>query len=408
MVPTDSSEPTGDDASETRGSATGAIVRLRRVQHPGRIIAFVAVVIVMLAASFVAGAMLVAPEREAVDNATTRVDPTLFVEERVVVAELQLSAGVVAGASYDIVRGPEYLLGAERSVVSAMRVLPGDLIDYGTVVAEVSGRPVITVPAATPLYRDLQVGAEGADVRALQVMLADLDYRGVTVTGILDEGTIDAMRRLYTASGYQLSPDTEGKTIRWREFARIPVDHGTLVRAAEVGTVLDGETPLMTVQTAPPTLVARATLLEADRLTVGQEVMVSAGGGAPVSSTVLAIGEFSTDAVSGAGGKQISVALPPSLVADAGQPLTVRSRAPEPTGLAVPLVAVQTDDEGTFVREFRSAGERAAEAEEGLEESAAAAAEGRIAVEATAQAGGWVAVAPNDRLRVGMRLGMPE
>ncbi len=194
MVPTDSSEPTGDDASETRGSATGAIVRLRRVQHPGRIIAFVAVVIVMLAASFVAGAMLVAPEREAVDNATTRVEPTLFVEERVVAAELQLSAGVVAGASYDIVRGPEYLLGAERSVVSAMRVLPGDLIDYGTVVAEVSGRPVITVPAATPLYRDLQVGAEGADVRALQVMLADLDYRGVTVTGVLDEGTIDAMR----------------------------------------------------------------------------------------------------------------------------------------------------------------------------------------------------------------------
>ncbi len=121
MVPTDSSEPTGDDASETRGSATGAIVRLRRVQHPGRIIAFVAVVIVMLAASFVAGAMLVAPEREAVDNATTRVEPTLFVEERVVAAELQLSAGVVAGASYDIVRGPEYLLGAERSVVCPPR-----------------------------------------------------------------------------------------------------------------------------------------------------------------------------------------------------------------------------------------------------------------------------------------------
>jgi len=400
--------PPTDPRHRHQAASQPAAVRLRRVQHPGRAVAFVSVVLLMLVASFAAGALLVAPQGAAIDNASTRVDPVLFVEERVVADEVHLSAGVVAGASFDIVRGPEHLANADQSVVGAVHAQPGDTIGYGIVVAEVSGRPVVTVPSTTPLFRDLRAGAYGSDVRALQEMLVGLDYRGVSISGVLDEGTLDALGRLYRGNGYELASEGDAPVIRWREFARIPTDRGTVVRTADVGTVLDSETPLMTVQTAAPTVVAFATLVQADRFRVGMDVSVSAGGGAPVSSTVLAIGDFATDPATGVGGKQVSVALPTSLADTAGQPLTVRSAIEAPAALAVPLLAVQTDAEGPFVRAYRTLQERAADAEGSAETQAAALAERRIGIEVSAQAGGWVAVGADDRLHAGMRLELPR
>lgn len=411
MVNDGQSAPASVEARELRDGgedAAGARIRLRRLQNPGRVMAFAAVVLVLLAASFVAGRMLTAPADVRGGDSGERVEPVLMVEERVVAAELSLPATVAAGAGYDIVRGAEHLVGADQSVVSAVWIQPGQTIGYGMVVAEVSGRPVITVPSSTPLFRDLVVGLEGADVRALQTMLVDLDYSGVAVDGVVDDGTIAAMQRLYAASGYELSPETQGRTISWREFARVPAADGTLLRSAAVGTVLDDETPVISAQTARPSLVAVATVLEADSLEIGQEVIVTADGGDPAPATVLGIGEYTVDATTGVGSKQVSVSLPTELEGIGAQTMTVRSRPQEKAGPAVPLVAVQSDEAGTFVRAYRSPTERAADADESAEDRRAAQAERRIAVEVSAQSGGWVAVAPDERLTVGMRLEVPE
>ncbi|MQY09348.1 peptidoglycan-binding protein [Actinomadura macrotermitis] len=55
----------------------------------------------------------------------------------------------------------------------------GEIIAQGAVLYRVDGRPVIFLRgSATPLYRDLRLGMEGADVRQLNAALVDMGYGG--------------------------------------------------------------------------------------------------------------------------------------------------------------------------------------------------------------------------------------
>ncbi|MCP9957544.1 peptidoglycan-binding domain-containing protein [Streptomyces sudanensis] len=120
------------------------------------------------------------------------------VSDEPLVERLALSGHVGATAQISIVgTAPQ---GALRAVVTALPVRNGGSVSAGTVVAEVSGRPVIVLSGSFPAYRDLRVGDQGADVRQLQRALQST--YGVPVTGTYGEKTATAVRKLYENAGY--------------------------------------------------------------------------------------------------------------------------------------------------------------------------------------------------------------
>lgn len=81
-----------------------------------------------------------------------------------------------------------------RSVVTALAAT-GSKVTTGTVLARVSGRPLIAVVTSEPLYRDMVLGDRGPDVLGVEKALAAAEL--ITRTdGVLDTTTLAAWRRL--------------------------------------------------------------------------------------------------------------------------------------------------------------------------------------------------------------------
>jgi hypothetical protein len=102
-------------------------------------------------------------------------------------------------------------------VVTKLPLKPGATVREGTVLMEVSGRPVIALRGATPVYRDLKPGTRGEDVRQLQAALRSLGHgTGGDASGAFGAGTKAALAALYRALGYDPRPaqDDDGEALR--------------------------------------------------------------------------------------------------------------------------------------------------------------------------------------------------
>ncbi|MFF9983888.1 peptidoglycan-binding domain-containing protein [Streptomyces erythrochromogenes] len=98
--------------------------------------------------------------------------------------------------------------GTSRAVVTALPATSGKSLKAGAVVAEVSGRPVLLLPGRFPAYRDLKTGDKGPDVQQLQRALQPL--YGTAVNGTYGQATVEAVRKLYAAAGYE-APSGQGQ-----------------------------------------------------------------------------------------------------------------------------------------------------------------------------------------------------
>ncbi|WP_314247854.1 peptidoglycan-binding domain-containing protein [Streptomyces kutzneri] len=100
--------------------------------------------------------------------------------------------------------------GTSRAVVTALPAAAGKSLGAGAVVAEVSGRPVLLLPGRFPAYRDLKAGDKGPDVQQLQRALQPL--YGTAVNGTYGPATVEAVRKLYAAAGYEAPAGQEQST----------------------------------------------------------------------------------------------------------------------------------------------------------------------------------------------------
>ncbi|MET3808741.1 peptidoglycan hydrolase-like protein with peptidoglycan-binding domain [Nakamurella sp. UYEF19] len=82
----------------------------------------------------------------------------------------------------------------------------GNEVREGTVLLEVSGRPVIALLGTVPGYRSLSPGSSGQDVVQLQKALARLGFNSGPADGKYDPELAAAVARLYRSVGY--SPPT--------------------------------------------------------------------------------------------------------------------------------------------------------------------------------------------------------
>lgn len=133
------------------------------------------------------------------EQAEPPVETTLFAPARSIVLEQTVVVqGVVAPAmSYTPVAStPD-----GSRVVTAVPVQAGERVRFGSVLVEVSGRPVLLLKGPLPAYRDLGPGDDGPDVRQLQAALADLGLYAGDVSGLYGPATADAVTRMYERAG---------------------------------------------------------------------------------------------------------------------------------------------------------------------------------------------------------------
>ncbi|MCX5585233.1 peptidoglycan-binding domain-containing protein [Streptomyces erythrochromogenes] len=128
------------------------------------------------------------------------------VSDQQLVEKMELT-GKVETASRTTITGVQPQ-GTSRAVVTALPATSGKSLKAGAVVAEVSGRPVLLLPGRFPAYRDLKAGDKGPDVQQLQRALQPL--YGTAVNGTYGQATVEAVRKLYAAAGYE-APSGQGQ-----------------------------------------------------------------------------------------------------------------------------------------------------------------------------------------------------
>lgn len=361
-------------------------VSLPVVAQSRRLVAFALVLVVVAAAAFIGGTLVRAPQQSALDATAQHLSVTYTVENRVVASGVVLVGKVLLGKS-DPLLPLASSSGADRLVVTRKSLEVGQTIVPGTFLGEVSGTPLISIPRGVPLYRDLVDGSIGADVSALQAALQQMGL-DVSVTGEIGPRTLAGVADLFAR--FDMVP-ADSSVIAWSSF--LPVSDGAVVTSvAEIGSIVDDDTPLATVTSSAAAITARATVIQADLLQPGQVVTVRAGT-AVAESTVLSVGDFTEFADGSGSGREITVAVPDELELDPAQPITLSTTAEAEPGPAVPIVALRQDDQGSYV-------ELAPDLSMGSAEDSAPE---RVYVRVLAQAEGWAAIEP-DSLDVGTRI----
>ncbi|WP_309615186.1 hypothetical protein [Salinibacterium sp.] len=365
-----------------------ALVALPVVANARRLIVFFIVLALVAAASFIAGTFVRAPQQSALDSVSEQLEVTYAVEERVVAPGVTLPGRVVSGETRQLTVASGTGT-AERLIVTRQALVAGQMIAPGTMLGEVSGRPQISIPEGVPLYRNFVDGSTGADVTAFQSALQHMGL-DVSVTGEVGPRTLAAVLELYER--FDAAP-VAPTVIVWSEF--LPVSAGaTVVTSAAVGAVLTPELPLAVVKVSPDVVLARANVLEADELAVGQAVQLRSGTGT-AASTVLRIGEFTTPEDNSGAGRDVTMELPADFVVTESAPITVSADGDAGTTPAVPVLALRQDDKGTYVELPNASGEPSGQTPANAEDRE------RIYITVTAQAEGWAAIESGGQLAIG-------
>ena len=201
--------------SDRRGGAihrrpprrVGAVPRRderRQLMAGGRrgIMVVAVVAVVMAAGGFIAAKLVISPEDAAARTAAPTAAPiTVPVEFK------QLDADIVTRGDIgfsDSVQAKLATGGAEGGVSIVTGRLPevGSVLENGTVMLEVTGRPVVALSGDLPTYRSLVAGSSGPDVEQLEATLAALGRDPGPLDKTYDAATGAAVAGLYAQLGY--------------------------------------------------------------------------------------------------------------------------------------------------------------------------------------------------------------
>lgn len=158
----------------------------------------------------VASTMVKSPAEQAAEAAAPLASVlTATVDDRVL-ANTVVTRGTVAASAQYQVTPTGTTQGANTPVLTAVRTKVGGRVQPGSVLLEVSGRPLIVLQGAVPAYRDLKPNDDGNDVAQLQNALKQLGrYHGGDPVGHFGPGTKAAVTALYQNLGYD-APTTGG------------------------------------------------------------------------------------------------------------------------------------------------------------------------------------------------------
>jgi hypothetical protein len=137
----------------------------------------------------------------------------------VAVARQKLTANVVTQGSVEFgapksvsLSGPVGFAGSSKEETGTPLVTKapteGAVLTEGSVLMQVSGRPVFVLRGSVPMYRTLGPGTSGDDVRQLQSALLRLGHDAGAVNGHYGQGTASAVTQWYEGKGFQAQKPT--------------------------------------------------------------------------------------------------------------------------------------------------------------------------------------------------------
>lgn len=196
-----------DDADD-RVDVSGSREEASLATYDGRQRRRQAIVVIGVALLAGVGGMIVGTRvRSPADEAASRAAPTpsritVLVERQVLESSLVLSGEVQYNEPATVkLAGAVGVPTDEAQVITRLPEVD-QVVQEGDVPFEVSGRPIIFLQGALPMYRRFVIGTQGPDVLQLEESLARLGLSPGTVDNLFDQATADAVSALYTDRGY--------------------------------------------------------------------------------------------------------------------------------------------------------------------------------------------------------------
>lgn len=343
-----------------------------------RVFLWIAVAAAVLAVGGMLASLLVkSPAERAAEQSPPPPTVLTAAVQRTVLATTTLVRGTVVADRESTVANRIQPSVDTLAVVTATPKEVGARVTQGSVVAEVSGRPVIALPGRFPSYRTLAAGMTGPDVTQLRAALAALGYRTNDRAGTFGSSTGAAVRALYAARGYSAAtadataadttttdaaasarPSARDVIVPLGEIAYVDTLPATVSAvAAPVGTVLaEAGAPILTLRSGG--LSVTATLAEGQQTGVVRGLdaeIVDDLRGRSAQGRVASVGPL-TAAGTGSGAAQASPSTAAGAAAagapsTAGYPLRVAARAGVDAGWlgSAVLVRITTASTGVAV-----------------------------------------------------------
>jgi peptidoglycan hydrolase-like protein with peptidoglycan-binding domain len=275
-------------------SGMGAQQHSRRL---GRVVGVVLAVVV-LGAAVSAVWFAVAARPGAVDSATVRVRTgSAAVTQGTVTERVQVGGTLSFDGSYPV--GHQGAPGVLTAVAEV-----GSTVSRGGGLYAVANQPVRLLYGGTPAYRDFAAGMpNGPDVRQLEENLVALGLdpsHQVTVDERFTAGTAAAIRRWQAAWGLPVSRRTGTLSQGQVVFAAgaLRVSQVQAIAGTEVGP----NAPVLSATSTHRVVIAQVTTDRQRSVHVGDQVIVSLTGMAPLPGTVTRIGRVATAAPSSGSG----------------------------------------------------------------------------------------------------------
>jgi peptidoglycan hydrolase-like protein with peptidoglycan-binding domain len=113
---------------------------------------------------------------------------------------------------------PVPISAAERGTITWIAPV-GSTVKRGEILFKIDERPVVDLYGSLPLYRTLQDGTKGADVKELESNLADLGYTGFTVDDTYTPATAEAVDTWQARLGLPVTGSVEPGQVVFTQWA---------------------------------------------------------------------------------------------------------------------------------------------------------------------------------------------
>lgn len=207
---------------------------------------------------------------------------------------------------------------------------PGSTITRGHAVYSADADRVPLLYGSTPLYRTLQNGVEGADVRLLEQNLSKLGYDGFTVDDEFTWSTREAVEKWQEDLGLKVTGQVEPDDV---------VVHDGSLRVAELKTALGGQAngPLLTYTGTTREVIVALDVADRHLVKKRLKATVELPDGATVQGTVTSVGKVATQS---AGQDETTTTIDVAISVRDGKKLTTYDTAP----VEVTIVSAQRKD----------------------------------------------------------------
>ncbi len=121
------------------------------------------------------------------------------------------------------VGAPQGVSVSRSGIITAWSCRPGESIESGKSAVTLDGVPLVSLSTSVPLWRDLSVGDDGADVSALEAELARLGY-AVDGNGTLSYRDLAAFSKLASSVGADVKDVVPRDAVVWLPAAAVEVD----------------------------------------------------------------------------------------------------------------------------------------------------------------------------------------